>query len=60
MPAMPFAPLPDPAVDRQRDHDRRCPERETLELAAAGAWRLLAKGSVLFVVIQVAASLAAG
>ncbi len=34
---MPFAPLPDPAADRQRDRDRRHPERETLELAAAGA-----------------------
>ncbi len=60
MPAMTFAPLPDPAVDRRRDHDRRHPERETLVLATAGAWHLLAKGSVLFVVIQVAASLAAG
>ncbi len=38
---LPFAPLPDPAVDRQRDHDRRCPERETLELAAAGAAQVL-------------------
>ena len=41
MPILPFAPLPDPAVDRQRDHDRRHPERETLELAAAGAARVL-------------------
>ncbi len=37
MSLLPFAPLPDPAVDRQRDHDRRHPERETLELATAGA-----------------------
>ncbi len=41
MPFPPFAPLPDPAVDRQRDHDRRHPERETLLLAAAGAARVL-------------------
>ena len=41
MPILPFAPLPDPAVDRQRDHDRRHPERDTLELAAAGAARVL-------------------
>ncbi len=41
MPILPFAPLPDPAVDRQRDHDRRHPERETLELAAAGAAQVL-------------------
>ncbi len=41
MPILPFAPLPDPAVERQRDHDRRHPERETLELAAAGAAQVL-------------------
>ncbi len=41
MPILPFAPLPSPAVDRQRDHDRRHPERETLLLAAAGAARVL-------------------
>ncbi len=41
MPLPPFAPLPDPAVDRRRDHDRRHPERETLELAAAGAAQVL-------------------
>ncbi len=41
MPILPFAPLPDPAVDRRRDHDRRHPERETLELAAAGAAQVL-------------------
>ncbi len=41
MPILPFAPLSDPAVDRQRDHDRRHPERETLELAAAGAVQVL-------------------
>ncbi len=38
---MPFAPLPDPAADRQRDHDRRHPERATLELATAGAAQVL-------------------
>ncbi len=41
MPILPFAPLPDPAVDRLRDHDRRHLERETLELAAAGAAQVL-------------------
>ncbi len=41
MPILPFAPLPDPAVDRQRGHDRRHPERATLELAAAGAAKVL-------------------
>ncbi len=44
MPIRPFAPLPDPAADRQRDHDRRHPERETLLLAAAGAVRGLSRG----------------
>ena len=38
---LPFAPLPSPAAERQRDHDRWHPERETLELAAAGAARVL-------------------
>ena len=41
MPILPFARLPDPAVGRQRDHDRRHPERETLLLAAAGAAQVL-------------------
>ncbi len=41
MPAMTFPAMPDPGADRQRDHDRRHPERETLELAAAGAARVL-------------------
>ncbi len=41
MPIRPFAPLPSPAAERQRDHDRRHPERDTLELAAAGAARVL-------------------
>ncbi len=61
---MPIAPLPDPATDRQRDHDRRPPERETLELAAAGAaqvlgadhgvTRALAKASITMVPAEVA------
>ncbi len=38
---MPFAPLPDPAAERRHAHDRRHPERETLELAAAGAAQVL-------------------
>jgi hypothetical protein len=41
MPFPPFAPLPDPATERQRDHDRRHPERDTLLLAAAGAAQVL-------------------
>ncbi len=41
IPAMPFAPLPSPALERERDHDRRHPERDTLLLAAAGAARVL-------------------
>ncbi len=41
MSILPFAPLPDPATDRQRDHDRRHPERDTLLLAAAGAVQVL-------------------
>ncbi len=36
-PAMPFPTMPDPAGDREREEARRHPERETLELAAAGA-----------------------
>ena len=38
---MPILPLPDPAVERRRAHDRRHPERETLELATTGAARVL-------------------
>ncbi len=41
MPAMPFPTMPDAAAERDRDHDRRHPERETLLLAAAGAVRVL-------------------
>ena len=41
MPILPFAPLPDPAVERLRDRDRWHPERDTLELAAAGAAKVL-------------------
>ncbi len=38
---LPFAPLPDPAAERRQAHERWHPERETLELAAAGAARVL-------------------
>ncbi len=38
---MTFPAMPDPAVERQRDRDRRHPERETLELATAGAAKVL-------------------
>ena len=43
MPAMPFATMPDPGAERERerDHDRRHPERDTLLLAAAGAAQVL-------------------
>ncbi len=36
---MPFPTMPDPGADREQD--RRHPERETLELAAAGAAKVL-------------------
>ena len=38
---MPFPTMPDPIADREREQNRRDPERETLELAAAGAARVL-------------------
>ena len=38
---MPILPLPDPAAEREREEARRHPERETLEIAAAGAARVL-------------------
>ncbi len=38
---MPFLPMPDPAANREREHARRHPERETLELATAGAAKVL-------------------
>lgn len=38
---MPFPTMPDPAADRERDQARWRPERETLELATAGAARTL-------------------
>jgi len=41
MPLPPFAPLPNPAAERRHAHDRWYPERETLELAAAGAAKVL-------------------
>ena len=40
-PAMPFPTMPDPAADRAHEHARRHPERETLELATAGAAKVL-------------------
>ncbi len=37
----PFPAMPDPAADREREEARRNPDRDTLELAAAGAaWTL--------------------
>ncbi len=43
LPAMPFPIMPDPVADRARErHDERWhPERETLELATAGAAKVL-------------------
>ncbi len=38
---MPILPMPSAAADRAREHARRHPERETLELAAAGAAKVL-------------------
>ncbi len=38
---MPFPTMPSAAADRVREQDRRHPERETLELAAAGAAQVL-------------------
>ena len=38
---MPFPTLPDPAGDRAHEHARWHPERETLELAMAGAAKVL-------------------
>ena len=38
---MPFPTMPDPAAGRAHEQARRHPERETLELATAGATRVL-------------------
>ncbi len=38
---MPFPTMPSAAVNRVREQDRQHPERETLELAAAGAAQVL-------------------
>ncbi len=38
---MPFPTMPDPAGDREHEQARRHPERETLEIAAAGAVKVL-------------------
>ncbi len=35
------APVPDPVADREHEEARRHPERETLELATAGAAKVL-------------------
>ncbi len=40
--AMPIVPMPSAAADREHEQARRHPERETLELAAAGAAQVLA------------------
>ena len=41
LPAMPFPTMPDPAADREDEQARWHPERETLELATAGAAQVL-------------------
>ncbi len=41
IPAMPILPMPSAAADRAREEARRHPERETLELATAGAAQVL-------------------
>ncbi len=38
---MPILPLPSAAADREHEQARRHPDRETLELAAAGAAKVL-------------------
>ncbi len=38
---MPILPMSNPAAERERDDARRHPERETLELATAGAAQVL-------------------
>ncbi len=38
---MPFLPMPDPAADREHEAARRHPDQETLELATAGAAKVL-------------------
>jgi len=38
---MPILPMPSPAADRAHEEARRHPERETLELATAGAAKVL-------------------
>ncbi len=40
-PTMPFPTMPNPAADRKRHEARWNPDRETLELAAAGAAKVL-------------------
>ena len=40
-PAMPILPLPSAAAEREHEQARRHPERETLELATAGAAQVL-------------------
>ena len=39
--AMPILPRPDPVADRERDEARQNPDQETLELATAGAAKVL-------------------
>ena len=41
LPAMPILPMPSAAADRAHEHARWNPDRETLELATAGAAQVL-------------------
>ncbi len=38
---LPFLPMPNPAAERRHARERWSPEKDTLELAAAGAARVL-------------------
>ncbi len=41
VPAMSILPFPGPATERERDEARQNPDRETLELAAQGAAKVI-------------------
>ncbi len=41
LPALPILPIPSAAAEREHDDARHHPERETLELATAGAAKVL-------------------
>ncbi len=55
---MPILPMPSPAADRAHEHARRHPERETLELATAGATQVLGPGHGVTKALATAATMA--